>query len=232
MNKDFEVFKNEVNWFTRQGDTITFNDDKLEYSNDFKKAFPRLYELISKARILNFTLKRGDKTREYRLLTWGEQNYICGWLCTFEKEVTKGEIIPEHQLILENLGGISATFHNLTYDNELLTNNQNFIFTKSECSRGIEDFEDYYMQACMDEECEEMDTDALLCFASESNGNGMYYDSRSKEVFIFAIEATFDNAEPLDGQPDYTFYTIHNVVSFVDYVELVAFQWLERFVHN
>ncbi|MFV0481629.1 MAG: hypothetical protein ACK5LP_06565 [Campylobacteraceae bacterium] len=232
MNNDFEVFKKEVSWFFKATDEFEVKEDSLKCSNNFKQTFPNMCELISHARVLNITHKRGDKVRDYKLLSWGEGASVCGWLCKFENGKTRIELLKEHQLLLDNMGGIAASYHQLTYDRELLTNNQTFIFTKSECTRGMEDWIEYYEEVCADEEYEMIETDYLLCFAKDKTGNETLYDLKTSEVFLFASEHDFDNVEVLDNQPEFTFYTINGVTSFVDYAENLAKQWLERFVNN
>ncbi|MEM9338923.1 MAG: hypothetical protein AAGA66_09360, partial [Bacteroidota bacterium] len=87
---------------------------------------------------------------------------ICGWLNQQEtKEEFKYELIQEHELLIRNIGGIRESFNQ---PEDSFSNNQNFMFIGSECSRGIGDWDDYYSMTCEEEGKNQINFSNLLAF--------------------------------------------------------------------
>ncbi|MES2775558.1 MAG: hypothetical protein V4722_15385 [Bacteroidota bacterium] len=230
-NKDFDIFKQEVDWFFKPTDKVDLTIAKTNFSNTFISSFPTLHTLISQATILDIKLRRKDDITYYKLFSWTDKdNLNSGWLCKFETNGRKIEILEEHQLLLDNIGGIQESYKQLDTDKEMLTDNQNFAFIKSECRKGLGDWTKIYDQTCEDEDAKQIKTKDLLCFVGEANGNETFYNLNTKQVLLFASDHCFENVEVLKGQPAYTFYTINGVTTFVDYVETLSQQWLDNIV--
>ncbi|MBL0740895.1 hypothetical protein [Chryseolinea lacunae] len=224
---NFEVFRAEAIWYVKPTDTLELNESSLKCSDLFIATFPSLHTLISQASVLDVTLTRKKRTISYKLFTWtNAANLKRGWLCEFETNDSPIEILSEHQLLLDNIGGIVATYDQIPTAAEMLTDNQNFLFTKSQCSRGLNDWAILYSQSCGFEGIEKIQTDDLICFVCEANGNETLYDLNTKQVLLFAPDHSFRNVEVLEGQPEYTFYKMTGITTFVDYVETLADQWL------
>lgn len=139
-------------------------------------------------------------------------------------EEYKCELIEEHELLLRNIGGIQETFNQ---PENAFSNNQNFMFIGSECSRGIGSWDDYYLMRCEDEHKEAIDYSNLLAFVYEANGALTLYEPITKKILLFSHDHSFDNVEFLENQPEYTFHTFKNAINFVDYVEELARQWMK-----
>ena len=232
-NNNFDIFTQEVSWFIKPTDKVDLAITKSNFSDTFSSAFPTLHKLLSQATILGVTLTRENEVTYYKLFTWTDKhNLKSGWLCKFETNDSEIEILTEHQLLLKNIGGIQESYKQLDTEKELLTDNQNFVFIKSECRKGLGDWTELYEQTCEDEDAKKINTKNLLCFVVEANGNETFYDLNTHQVFLFASDHCFDNVEVLKGQPEYTFYTINGVTTFVDYAETLAQQWLENIVEN
>lgn len=232
--KDFENFKQEVSWFVGQNDSVEIEHIiSKTFSPEFINTFPTLYQLLLQSTsILSVGITTSkNKKSNYYLYTWTDKNgFKCGWLCKVEQIHTEIDVLSEHQLLLDEMGGIKETYHHFDTETEMLTDNQNFIFIKSELTKGLGDWIDLYDQVCKDENVKQIDTKDLICFAQEANGNETFYDPNRKQVLLFASDHSFENVEVLKGQPEYTFYTINRVTTFVDYVEAVAQQWLENMI--
>jgi hypothetical protein len=231
-NRDFEMFKKECTWFVHQTDKTKTKEVKIDYSEDFSKTFPLLFQLLSKARVSDIVLTRTRKEKQtihnYRLYSWNtKKGKKAGWFCRIEADNSAIEIFPEHQLLVDNIGGIEESYQQ---SDEIvkLTDNQNFLFIKSECEPIDKDLKDVYLERCEEEELEPLNTDNLLSFAVEANGNTTYYDLKTKKVLLFADDHDFDYVTEVENQPENTFYTINEVDSFVDYVEKLAKQWLDE----
>ena len=226
-NKDLDVFKEEVSWFFKADDKIEFKPTKPNFSTEFKETFPKLLELLSRAEVLEVNLIREEETILYKLFSWTDsENLKSGWLCKFEKIENGIKILPEHQLLLDNIGGIQENYHQLELDYEILADNQFFLFIHSECTSGMGEMKKYYEEICEEEQTNPIETKDLICFVEEANSNRTYYNIHTKEILLYAHDHGFDFVEVLEGQPEYTFYTINGVNNFVDYVETVAKEWL------
>lgn len=222
MNIDFETFKNDITWFVKPTDKVELLDTTLNYSltKKFQETFPKLTNLIEKSRVLNLTINY----QSYRLFSWtNKDNKSFGWLNKIESDKTTDiELIDEHELILQEIGGIQESYNQ---PEPSLTNNQNFLFIKSECSKGIGGWDDYYEMMCEEENKQKIDYKDFVCFVQEANGDVTLYDRNSKEVMLFAHDHCFDNVEFLENQPEYTFHKINGIKTFVDYVESLATEW-------
>jgi hypothetical protein len=221
QENDFKIFQQEVSWFTKPTSSIQLKKGDIRLSIDFEEAFPKLASLIKKARI---TVAHIDQA-EYLLFAWDtKQNLVCGWLNEIvEPEAYFCEMIPEHELLIRMIGGIRESFNQ---PEESFTNNQNFMFLGTECFRGIGGWDDYYNMMCEDEKSVPIDFSSLLVFAQEANGALTLYDPSSKKVLLFSHDHSFDNVDFMMDQPEYTFHYFKAVVTFVDYVEELATQWL------
>lgn len=233
-NHDFDTFKQECSWFIQQTDSIELTELKPEYEEHFINTFPILYQLLLKARVTQLTLRKIEKKKElvnhYRLYAWDTlDGHRAGWLCKIEANASAIMLLPEHQLLIDNMGGILESYWQEP-ESDKLTDNQNFLFIKSECELMSKEDRAYYFEICEEEGCQPIDTKSFLAFAVEANGNSTYYDLQTDNVFLFASDHAFDNITSVEGQPEYTFYTIDNVNNFTDYVELLAKQWLAEIV--
>lgn len=231
--KDFDIFKHEISWFIKPTDKIELTKTALNFSDNFISTFPTLYKLVSQARVLEVTLTRQNEITNYKLLSWTDNERLkSGWLCKFDKGETEIELLPEHQLLVDNIGGIQESYKQLETDKEILTDNQNFLFIKSDCTKGIGGWDDYYEDMCKEYEKSLIDYKDFICFVQEANGDITLYDPKSKEVMLFAHDHCFENVEFLENQPEYTFYKINGITNFIDYVETLAHQWLDNIVEN
>lgn len=221
--EDFITFQKEVSWFIQPTSNVLFKDNDLRLSEEFKTTFPKLTSLIECARV---TFLEVDQVA-YTLFAWNtNQNSICGWLNKIEDDESRFcELIPEHELLLRNIGGIHESFNQP--DNSF-SNNQNFIFIGSECSRGIGDWDDYYLMRCEDENMGLMEHSHLLAFAQEANGALTMYDPNTCKVLLFSHDHSFENVNFVENQPEYTFHTFKNADTFIDYIEELSNQWTEH----
>lgn len=232
-NNDFDIFKQEISWFIKPTDNIELTKGELNLSDNFFLTFPTLHKLVSKARVLDVALTRQNKRTTYKLLSWTDsENLKSGWLCKFDKEETEIEILPEHQLLVDNIGGIQESYKQLDDEAEMLTDNQNFLFIKSECTKGIGGWDDYYEEMCNEEQKPLIDYKDFVCFVQEANGDVTLYDPKTKEVMLFAHDHCFENVEFLENQPEYTFHKINGITTFIDYTETLAQQWLDNIVER
>lgn len=220
-NPDFEAFKSDVSWFVSPKSNIELHDRQgIRLSAACRNTFPVLSELIDLSRQTYLTI---DDV-EYVLFAWDSQDgQVCGWLNKQESpDAYTYEFIEEHELLLRNIGGIQESFN---APEQALSNNQNFLFIGSECTKGIGDWDDYYTMLCTEDGKKEIDHAHLLAFVHEANGALTLYDPKTKKVLLFSHDHSFDNVDFLENQPAYTFHRIHNADTFTDYVEKLARQW-------
>lgn len=220
-NNDFETFKSEVSWFLYPNSEIEFQEQKeMRLSVEFKDTFPELTELILKSRQTYLKIDHIN----YILFAWDTNDgQICGWLNQREtEEEYKCELIQEHELLLRNIGGIRESFNQ---PDGSLSNNQNFLFIGSECSVGIEGWEDYYSMLCEEEGKLEIDHSNFLAFGCEANGGLTLYNLLTKKILLFSHDHSFEYIESMENQPEYTFHTFNKLALFEDYVEALAREW-------
>lgn len=225
MNTDFEAFKEHLSWLIHPSQIDTVSEAEIKLSQKFTNTFPVLTDLISQARVLNLEVDH----QPYRLFSWtNKNNESFGWLNKAEPDFTSAlPFIEEHKLLLNEIGGIRESFNQ---PKSSLSNNQEFMFLGSECSSGMNDWEDYYEDLCKNENKTPINYKNFISFVLEANGNSTVYDPQTKEVFLFAHDHAFDHVDVLENQPEYTFYQIHNIRYFVDYVEALAQEWKNEII--
>ncbi len=223
VNKDFRELTNHYKWLIKDTDEVELgkSEPEIYLSEEFLTTFPTLSNLLSKARILSLKIN----SKPHKLYSWTKSSGIrCGWINKFEGEKrTDLKLLDEHRLLLREIGGIWDSYNQ---PEPSLTNNQEFLFTESECLTGIGGWDDYYQMVCEQDNLEEINYSDFVCFVREANGDVTLYDPKSKEVFLFAHDHCFGNVQFLEGQPEYTFHKINRINSFVDYVEELAKEWL------
>ncbi len=221
-NNDLETFKKNVSWFIKPYDNVEINSTIISLDENFETEFPKLTQLVSKARVSDLTII----TKPYKLLAWDcKDGGICGWLNKFEPDtISDIDIIPEHKLLLKNIGGIVESFNE---PENTLSLNQNFLFIKSQCSKGIGDWNEYYEMLCEEENLPQIDYSNFISFVQEANGALTLYDKNTNQVYLFSHDHSFENVDFLENQPQYTFHKIKGIQTFKDYVETLADQWLE-----
>lgn len=222
-NRNLDIFKEEILWLFKPGSKVLFNEESPRLSEEFKSIFPVLTTLIQKARARCLEINGVD----YLLFDWeGKRDRICGWLNSVEDpESYSGELSAEHEVLIRCIGGIKENFG---LSASALSDNQEWMFLGSECSLGLGDYEGYYEMRCEETGFDQIDSSSFMVFAKEANGAQMMYDGKNGKVYLFSHDHSFDNVTFLPGQPEYTYHTINNVETFVDYVEMLAEQWLKN----
>ncbi|MES2112947.1 MAG: hypothetical protein V4577_29630 [Bacteroidota bacterium] len=219
--EDFEEFKIDISWFVKATDKVSIKQSKIDLSSDFETTFPSMAGLVKRARVLDVIINDAP----YRLLSWdGADNKSCGWLCQLEpSEVSDLLILPEHQLLLDNIGGIKESYNE---PEDVFTNNQSFLFIKSQCEPGLGYSQVYYDDMCRDLDIDCLPENDLVTFVEEANGARTLYNISTKQVYLFSHDHCFDYVTFLKGQPEYTYHLINGVTTFRDYVETLAQQWI------
>lgn len=222
---DFIEFKKDV-FFLKTSDVISFGEktSNTNLSELFQHTFPKLSILISRSRILPLTINEKD----YKLYSWTNKDDIsCGWLIEIEtKRNNELELCLEHKLLLEEVGGGIRESYN--QPDMSLSNNQNFMFISSECKKGIGAYKESYETICKDGAFEKLSDKNLIQFVCEADGSLTLYDRKSKKVYLFSPNASFDNIVFLENQPKYTYHTFKEIETFKEYVEALSVQWLNE----
>ena len=224
-NPDFEEFKNDISWYLEPTDNVELTDveDNIYLSDEFQTIFPNLTKLVRKARIQNLKINN----LPFKLLSWTNiDDESCGWLSKIEPEsISDINISKEHQILLNAIGGIEESYNQ---PEPCLANNQDFLFTKSKCSKGIGDWNVYYDAMCTEYNKTKIDTSNYISFVQEANGALTFYNPKNNEVLLFSPDHCFDDVEFLEDQPEYTFHTIDGIKNFNDYVEKLAEEWISE----
>lgn len=228
---DFEAVKDANTWHFKESDVIELSETRIQLSEEFQKCFPRLSKLISKARVSDVLINN----QPYKLYSWTVGGERYSWLCIMEEvSAIKLEFIEEHQLILKEIGGI--TLFNTREDFNHLLDDQKLLFTASECSKGIDGWENFYKMLCDDNQIPEENRikhENFVVFSKAYNGDVTCYVPSSKEVIQFKHDGVYTRTddvysnELIANQPEDTFYSIKGVKYFTDFVEVYAEGWLE-----
>jgi len=225
MKDNFLKFCSEIPWFFTDTDDVTIYDVELSFSDRFAPLFPELHKLLLSAESQLLELNREDEISKFYLFSWentiGEKS---GWLCKIEEEIQL-EIPEELEILIRNMGGIQESYSEIVDDEQRFTDNQNFLFIASELRKGAGLWEEFYLDLCKDENKTPIDTSDLIRIAEEANGNETFFDLKTTQMLIFAPDHDFEYVTVLENQPEYTFYTINEVTTIVDYVETLAKQW-------
>ena len=222
-NKPFEIFLEEV-FFVQPSDKCEYTNLKLDFDKEFKTTFPVTTRILSKATQTGVKINNVN----YVLFSWlNIENKICGWLCDVDKEEIPNYLCNSHKIFSKNIGGIKETL-NWPEDFETFTQNQNFLFIPKYCSQGMKDRVEFYLEVCEEEKCTPIKTNDLIAFVEEANGDIIVYNS-NEEVMLFAHDESYDTSEPIDGQPEVTFYKFNNAKNFIEFVEETSSQW-ERWI--
>lgn len=217
---DFIYFKKEIIWFQGPKDIVKTNPTELPVSDFFINQFPNMNALVQKARMLEII--KNENT--YKLLSWDDKNgNPCGWLMQFSENPLI-QIIEPHQLFVRCLGGIQESYN---VPPDAFNLNQNYMFSPRYCQQGIGGLDVYYRWKCETDKKKPIDHRHWISFVGEASGNYTLYDPVTEYVYLFASDHAFKNISIVEGQPEYTFYTINGVRTFTDYVETLAKQWLE-----
>jgi hypothetical protein len=134
------------------------------------------------------------------------------------------QLIPEHKLLLKNIGGIKESYNQ---PDGSFTNNQNFIFLKSGCEMALGYANDHYENMLKEENGTAMPIDNLVTFSMEANGFPTVYDLNTGQVYFFSHDCGLEYAIPMEGQPGSTFYYLKGVSDFKSFVETLANQWTD-----
>ena len=221
-NKDFEFFRYLKPSLFRRIKKYEVKTSELTTDPSFNSAFPTFKELIRKARVLDLNFDG----KEFKLLSFTDrkEHLSCGFLLKFENDITLLPFLPEHILLLNNIGGIFETYNSPDFP---LFLNQHFFFLASFCRQGLGGERVFYEELCAREGCKPIETEHWIMYSVEANMTKTLYDPVNGEVFLWAPDHDFNFIAPLPGQPEYTLYTINGIHTFTDYVETLAQQWLE-----
>lgn len=218
---DFKVFAQETPWFYLSNFEVEHINHEIKLDNNFIKVFPKTTKLIQSSSQTAFKLNN----ELYILFSWKNKiGESCGWLNKFETEFP--EFLSEnHNLLTKNIGGIKETYGSPD-DEEMFTSNQNFLFIPSKAKKGMDGRSDFYIETCKKEGYTPIDTNNLISFMQEANGDIILYNS-NEEVLLFAHDQCYETTIAMKNQPECTFYTFSNAKTFVEFVEVIAAQWLE-----
>lgn len=203
----------------------TMHGANIKFSTEFIQLFPLMTELLEKAKVIEFTINSNQRFRQYIWIH--NDGTTSGWLCRLEHCVPQGRnIIPEHILLSQNLGGI-INYWSDSKSKETFVDANVFTFSLVDTFKGIGGFEDDYIRKCQEEQINPLDIADFVTFALERDGCVTAYNYKTKEIFMYLLDGYTPFAySVVDGQPEYTLHQLHSAKTFVEYVEALAEQWL------
>jgi hypothetical protein len=184
----------------------------------FRTAFPRLTELLRRARRSEVTLPEGPHV----LFAWGDlATGVRAWLSPAPPGIVPEAAAPDHRILLGHLGGVAERF-NEPDDNWLLNHNQ--ALTAGEVARDASFMADY---AWAFEACGGIPVDVAAYYpaAWEANGNCVLCAREGGRLLFFAPDHADDGLAPFGRCPVYTLHTRRGAGTLREWVERIAEQW-------
>ncbi|CAA6680117.1 MULTISPECIES: hypothetical protein [unclassified Lentimonas] len=218
---DWDAFIEDVPWFLQSDQVVTINNPTkhLPPSTEFKKTFPTLSNLLSLSRRTEITID----SAKFDLFAWNSNDGLrMGWLCPQAEKNTNEGLHKYHSLLLSIFGGTIERF-NEPQDSWLL--NHEGVLTAEEASDDASFIEDSLWAFENDEIPLPVVLSEFYTVAREANGNVTLCHRDSGDILLFAQDHCYDHVTPLGGCPEYTFYTINDTPTFIDWVEAIARQW-------
>lgn len=226
--EDWNIFVESVPWFVKSNSKYIVGDKRkgIDFDNEFISKFSFLSKLLSLADCTSILIDEA----EYELFAWTDiEGYRIGWLCPVASKELTDEIFSDHNLLLNNFGGIIERFNEP--DGTWLLN-MNDALTVRESLNDASFIEDYRWS--FDDEGVEIPI-ALHDFysiACEENGNRTLCDRKTGHVLFWAPDHSFDHITVYENCPEFTLYSIDGVFRFGDWVENIAKQWLSCIAAN
>ncbi len=216
---------------TKRQDTrlSEFKGGHFSASEAFAETFPQMSFLLKQALTVDFKINHGLRFRQY---IWTRADgSTAGWVCRVDHCVPQGRnIIDEHQLLANELGGVINWWVDKAYEvkKDTLIKNNNFTFCLSDSVIGFGGWEEAYKAQCEKEGVEAFDPANFVTFAVDENGNTTFYNKDTKQVYTYLQDGytPFDSTI-VSGQPEYSIHQLDKAKSFVEYAELLANQWLD-----
>lgn len=224
MNPHWEAFARDLFWFV--SDPTRFEVGELLPPGGWKvlptvaALFPVLSQLLATAHTSAVVIDGEDHV----LFSWQRADHVRSWLSPAPTTSAPATLFPAHRLLLGVFGGIIE--RGGEFAGQWLLNTIHSL-TLQEASHDARFLDDY---ACAFESVPggiPIDTSAYYSISREANGNTTLCHRLTGELLLFAPDHSFAHLVPLEGCPEYTLYRINGAPSLVDWVEVVARQWLE-----
>jgi hypothetical protein len=222
MNRHWASFTAGVPWFPAERTRVEVGPllwpGSWRASTALAARFPKLARLLASA---HTSWIRADGS-EYTLFSWEGMDGVSSWLARAPEGTVDSRVFPEHRALLGEFGGIVER----TGDPEgswLLNTSESLTLDEAQHDAG-------FLRECAT--FEELpggipiDMEAYYSISREANGNDTLCHRTAGDVLLFAPDHAFDHVVPLEGCPDYTLYRIRGARTFVEWVEVVAQQWM------
>jgi hypothetical protein len=182
--------------------------------------FPTLARLLAAAHLSSVAIDEDD----YVLFSWEVRDGVLAWLSRPPEASPPATLFPAHRVLLETFGGIAE--RGGEFEGQwLLNTNDSLTFREASHDAGF--IQDYAWAFESVPGGIPIDLASYYSISREANGNDTLCHRVTGELLLFAPDHSFRHLVPLAGCPEYTLYRINGAPYFVDWVEVVARQWLE-----
>jgi hypothetical protein len=218
---DWQAVTEAEPWLVPSSEKASVRDLKGEFhpTPEFESAFPRLTELLRRARRSEVILPSAN----YVLYAWDNTGHqISAWLSPAPPATVPDGAALDHQILLRCFGGIVERFGE-PVDNWLL--NHNRALTAAEVARDASFMCDYEWAF---EECGGIPLDVAAYYpaAWEANGNCVLCHREKGRLLFFAPDHAYPDLIPYGRCPMYTLHTKPGAGTLREWVERIADQWL------
>lgn len=223
MSDDWNAFIKQVPWFLRPGQSADVGESREGAWNpagvEFQRLFPKLHRLLSLSRVTPVRAREAS----YVLFSWLDGPARRAWLAEPPVLRPPTDLFPAHATLLQSFGGILE--RNEPLDSWLM--NHNDVLTLREAGYDASFLRGYAWAFEKTGGQLPIDPTAFYSIAREANGNDTLCHRSSGRVILFAPDHSFEHVVPMQGCPDYTLYELDGAKTFVDWVNVIAEQWLE-----
>jgi hypothetical protein len=218
---DWQAVTEAEPWLVPSSEKASVRDLKRAFhpTREFESAFPRLTELLGRARQSEVVLPGGSHV----LYAWGKTGHqISAWLSPDPPATVPDGAAPGHQILLQCFGGIVERFGD-PVDSWLL--NHKHALTTAEVARNASFISDYEWAF---EECGGIPIDVAAYYpaAWEANGNCVLCHREDGRLLFFAPDHAYPDLIPCGRCPMYTLHTKPGAGTLREWVERIAEQWL------
>ncbi len=224
MNKYWNGLVEDSPWFVARSENIIVGESlpsgSWQASDIFTNTFPNLTRLLNAAHISHLEL---DDSK-YTLFSWEGVLGISSWVVEYPVDGFSANVFSTHRVMLAEFGGIAERANDL--GNSWLIN-MNDVLTREESLSDVSQELSSWWDALEIRWEIPIEVRDFYSLAHETNGNFTICHRETGKVLLFAHDHSFDYVTKLEGCPEYTLYRLNGVFGFVDWVEIVAKQWIE-----
>jgi len=228
VNRHWQAFAADLSWFVSDRKRIAVGPLSQPGAWRPSPAFSALFPTLARFLAAAHTSPVSVDDDQFALFSWEAGDRVLSWLAR-PPEAAGDSLYPAHRTLLAEFGGITARSGEFE-DQWLLNTNESL--TLREASHDASVVGDYAWAFEGVPGGIPIDLAAYYSISREANGNTTLCHRVAGDVLLFAPDHSFRHVVPLAGCPDYTLYRLNGAPGFVEWVEVVANQWMAEWTRR